>query len=77
MHMYLHINMTGCKDTKLTGLCGLVFDMSVFELLVEKKLKHRYVPYIQAKNLFPILPEKLSIYAQFQINILRLSNNLL
>lgn len=50
MHMYLHINMTGCKDTKLTGLHGLLFYMSVFEHLVEKKLKHRYVPYIQEKN---------------------------
>lgn len=75
--MYLHINMTGCKDTKLTGLCGLMFYISVFEHLVEKKLKHRYIPYIQAKNCFPTPPEKPSIYAQFQINILRLSNNLL
>lgn len=50
MHMYLHINMTGFKDTKLTGLHGLVFYMSVFEHLVEKKLNHRYVPHIQAKN---------------------------
>lgn len=75
--MYLHINMTGCKDTKLTGFHGLMFHMSVFEHLVEKKLNHRYVPYIQAKNWFPIPPEKLSIYAQFQINILRLSNYLL
>lgn len=75
--MYLHINMTGCKDTKLTGLHGLVFYMSVFEHLVEKKLKQRYVPYIQEKNWFPIPAEKPSIYAQFQINIHRLSNNLL
>lgn len=44
--MYLHINMTGCKDTKLTGLRGLVFYMNVFENLVEKKLEHRQVPYI-------------------------------
>lgn len=77
MHMYLHINMTGCKDTKLTGLHGLVFYISVFEHLGEKKLKHRYIPYIQAKKLFPIPPEKRSIYAQYQINIHRLSNNLL
>lgn len=39
MHMYLHINMTGCKDTKLTGLRGLVFYMSVFEHLEEEKIK--------------------------------------
>lgn len=39
MHMYLHINMTGCKDTKLTGLHGLVFYMSVFEHLEEEKIK--------------------------------------
>lgn len=75
--MYLHINMTGCKDTKLTGLHGFVFYMNVFEHLVQKKIKHRYVPYIQAKNRFPIPPEKLHIYAQIQISILRLSNNLL
>lgn len=34
--MYLHINMTGCKDTKQTGLYGLVHYMSVLKHLEEK-----------------------------------------
>lgn len=75
--MYLYINMTGCKDTKWTGLYGLVHYMGVFKHLKEKNLNHGYTPSIQAKTWFPTPPEKLSTYAQFQINILRFSNNLL
>lgn len=45
MHMYLHINMTGCKDTKWTGLYGLVHYMSVFKHLEEKNLNQIHTLY--------------------------------
>jgi len=41
MHMYLHINMTGCKDTERTGLYDLVCYTSVFKQSEEKNLNHR------------------------------------
>lgn len=38
MHMYLHINMTGWKHTKWTGLYGLMHCMSVVKHLDKKKI---------------------------------------